>query len=170
MSGAPADGSERKSRPKLELTRRVGSCRDLTEAGSRRPPGISSGHIRRCKLRPVGDVIRRNIKAEVPRFAQFDILGECEIQIVGSHRADMIKISWRIPRNELAGRHCEAVACEPLRYRMWRPLAGIAGYIGPLIEVDICRSYNRRRDGNTAAQVEDPVGGPVTQDGIRYSV
>src|ERR1039458_3654821 len=52
------------------------------------------------KLRPVGDVIRRYIKAEIPLFAQFEILGKCEIQIFGSHRADVIKIRWRISRNK----------------------------------------------------------------------
>ena len=110
----------------------------------RRPPATRCGHIRRRKLRPVGDVVGRYVKAEIPLFAQFESLGEGEIQIVGSHGANVIKIRWRVSRNERVTAPpfsvpgtAKQLGLEPHRCRTWRALAGIAGHIGPLIEVVI---------------------------------
>src|SRR5271168_3391185 len=142
------DPSECESCPKLELARRVGVCRDLAETVID-PPGAIGGHTRRRKLWLVGDVIGRDIEAEIPLFAQLEISGECEIQIIGSHGADTIKICWRSSRNKrvsvkriaasFGSRHREAARSEPHRRRMWRALARIADDIGPLIEVDPLR-------------------------------
>jgi len=53
---------------------------------------------------------------------------------------------------------------------MRRALAGIASRVGTLIEVGEICSYNRPRDGNTIAQVENAVDRPTAQGLIRKPI
>src|SRR5215472_12884193 len=142
-------GSKSETPAELELARRVHRGRNYAEV--RGLSGIvkdrpHAGHVGHSQLGVVGDVVGRNLEAKIALLADREVLVERDVDILGAHRAHMIEVGRRRSRNERiseavirtswwnAGK-AEAGVVEPPVCRVGRAFAGVAPYIGALVEV-----------------------------------
>ncbi len=81
----------------------------------------------------VGNIVRRNLKAQITRFAQFHNFGKGQIQVICSHRADAIKIWRRVSGSPKISRGYEAVGIKPVVRSVRGTMRWITRQIGPLV-------------------------------------
>src|SRR5208282_4256713 len=104
-----ANGSEGKSRSKLELARRVDRVCDLSERKALLLHTSNARHAWVSQLRLVGDVIGGDIKAECFVFSERERFVKGEVEIARAHGAHVVQIGRGGSGNEWI--HRAAVLC-----------------------------------------------------------